>query len=144
MVYASAADGDPLMLAVERLTKGPEMALPAGFGIHDKEGVRRERIRVRWWRAGASTWDDIAMSVFNPAELPRSPLPDGLMQASYCPDQKPVFFGHYWLVGEPELQAQNALCLDYSAGLDGPLVTYRHESGSCCISLDNLVIHPMR
>jgi hypothetical protein len=36
-------------------------------------------------------------------------------------DAKPVFFGHYWLPGPPELELPNALCLDFSAGKDGPL-----------------------
>jgi hypothetical protein len=141
LVYRSADDADPLMTAVERLTKGPELALPLGCGVHDQEGVRRERVRVRWWQSGAQTWRDISMSVFNPDELPTQDLPDGLAQNCYGPTEKPVFFGHYWLDGAPRMQAPNALCLDYSAGLNGPLVTYRMTSGVAGLDLSNLVVH---
>jgi hypothetical protein len=43
--------------------------------------------------------------------------------------------------GEPELQSANALCLDYSAGTDGPLVTYKHIAGSGELSLEQVTIH---
>jgi hypothetical protein len=43
--------------------------------------------------------------------------------------------------GEPELQSANALCLDYSAGTVGPIVTYSHVAGSRDLSLKSVVIH---
>ena len=74
-------------------------------------------------------------------QLPDVPLPDDLFAKIYPAGDKPVFFGHYWMLGEPDLQSTKALCLDYSAGTDGPLVTYRHISGSKEISLKNVEIH---
>jgi hypothetical protein len=43
--------------------------------------------------------------------------------------------------GEPKLQSANAMCLDYSAGTDGPLVTYTHVAGSQELSLASVAIH---
>lgn len=120
--------------AVERVTKGPELALPEGYVVHDKEGTRRTRVRAKWWEK-ARTWHDIAMSVDNPDELPVGPARlDGL--TLYPETADPVFFGHYWLKGAPVLQSSNALCLDYSAGLDGPLLVYHFDGGP--LSLDNI------
>jgi hypothetical protein len=42
---------------------------------------------------------------------------------------KPVFFGHYWMTGQPSPQSPTAVCVDYSAGKGGPLVAYRWDAG---------------
>jgi len=39
----------------------------------------------------------------------------------------PLFFGHYWLVGDIKLQSPLCACVDYSAGKGGPLVAYRFD-----------------
>ena len=39
----------------------------------------------------------------------------------------PVFIGHYWMSGKPELQSPKVACVDYSAAKDGPLVAYRWD-----------------
>ena len=49
-------------------------------------------------------------------------LPD--RRFSYS-DRKPVFFGQYWLSGEPRVECSVAVCLDYSIAKDGALVAYR-------------------
>ena len=64
-----------------------------------------------------------------------------LTMAIYPDGDLPVFFGHYWMSGAPEIQSANALCLDYSAGTDGPLVTYSHFSGSRDLNLENVEVH---
>lgn len=140
LVYRSHRH-DPFGRAVERLTKGPGAALPAGYVATDSEGVSRQHVRTCWWKPKALTWADAAMSVVNVDELPSCPPPLDVLHAFYPPDQKPVFFGHYWLEGAPALQAENVLCLDYSAGLHGPLVTYRHRRGDTAIDLANLTVH---
>ena len=43
---------------------------------------------------------------------------------------KPVFFGHYWLHGEPVIQRNNVCCLDYSIGKKDKLVAYRFDGES--------------
>jgi len=131
---------DPLHNMVETITKGPEASLPEGRGFIDKDGNYRKAVRVKWWNADGRSWADIAMSVPHPADLPDGDLPAHVSATAYPESAKPVLFGHYWMTGTPVLQAKTALCLDYSAGKDGPLVSYRMEAGQA-LSLDNLVIH---
>jgi hypothetical protein len=42
--------------AVEALIKGIEVPLPTGHSFQDKDGIQRERVRVRWWDAEATTY----------------------------------------------------------------------------------------
>lgn len=137
-----AADrNDPLHGIVEITTKGPEAELPDGHVFTDKDGTRRGEIRLQWWNAGAASWRDIAMSVPDLNQLPRSALPANILKSVYPASARPVFFGHYWLSGAPRLQAANALCLDYSAGGDGPLVSYRMTPGDGALTLAGLAVH---
>ena len=132
---ARAADkADPLFELVDVTTKGPEAPLPVGYTFSDKDGTERNHVRVKWWQSGARTWDALAMSVPDPTELPINPIPASVSDMTYPKTAKPVFFGHYWLTGEPVLQAANALCLDYSAGKDGPLIAYRMEGEDQALS----------
>ena len=54
----------------------------------------------------------------------------------YQPANKPVFFGHYWMTGKPDLQQGNVCCVDYSAGKGGNLVCYSHENPKDCGKLN--------
>lgn len=123
--FIRAADpSSTLFDLVEITTKGPDVPLPEGHYFTDKDGTTRKDIRLKWWNTQGSCWSDVAMSVPDPTVLPNSPLPPEVTAMSYPSNDKPVFFGHYWLTGIPVLQAPNALCLDYSAGRDGPLTSY--------------------
>jgi len=141
-LQAAARKGDALFDFVETTAKGPEVRLPEGYSFTDKGGVKRKDIRVKWWNADATTWREIATSVPDLSELPESSLPSDVSASVYPHTAKPVFFGHYWLTGRPELQAPKALCLDYSAGTDGPLVAYRLDAMASQIDLANLLPHP--
>lgn len=133
--------GDPLNRAAEVLTKGPELPLPEGAFFTDKDGHARHEVRVKWWAQGTGTWRDLVLSVPDMDALPPGgPAPD-LPRPIYPTTAPPVFFGHYWLRGQPVMQAANAICLDYSAGLDGPLVSYRVETGDAGLSLDRISLH---
>ena len=136
----SAVKGDPLYHLVEITTKGPEQCLPKGFTITDKDGTIRKEIRVKWWHENPTSWADIAISVPDPSQLPTTDLQAEARTLAYSSSAKPVLFGHYWLEGPPILQASNALCLDYSAGKEGPLVSYRLEGKGEALSLDNVVV----
>jgi hypothetical protein len=140
-IVDASRKGQPLFDFLETTTKGPEVALPDGYSFTDKGGAIRRHVRVKWWTGEATTWRDIAMSVPNASDLPSDPLPADIANMAYPSDAKPVFFGHYWLRGEPVLQAANALCLDYSAGLDGPLVAYRFEAGDEVLDLGRVIGH---
>jgi diadenosine tetraphosphatase ApaH/serine/threonine PP2A family protein phosphatase len=113
--------------AVECVTKGIEIPLPAGHAFQDKDGHVRTRVRVRWWDEGATTYrTGVMLSPEELEALPDRPIPEYAQVASVS---TPVFFGHYWLTGTPSLQSLRAACLDYSAGNGGPLVGYRFDSG---------------
>lgn len=134
--FFSAADkGADIFHLVETTTKGPELALPEGYSITDKDGTVRHDIRLQWWKQKGARWSDIAISVPDLSELPQTAVPDAVLATSYDPAAKPVFCGHYWLSGTPVLQAPNVLCLDYSAGRDGPLLSYSWEPGSGLLGL---------
>lgn len=135
---------DDLFHLVEQITKGPEYRLPDGQFFSDKDGARRDHVRTQWWSADARTWRDIAISVPALDDFADSPLPEAIKAETYPARERPVFFGHYWLSGRPVLQALNALCLDYSAGTDGPLVTYELRPGDTMLSLDQIRVHSVR
>lgn len=130
---------DPLNDLVEITTKGPEFILPKGEGFTDPDGIHRDRIRLKWWNRAPSAWIDLAASVHDESCLPQSPLPDDVPDYTYPVSEKPVFFGHYWFRGTPVLQSANTLCLDYSAGLSGPLLAYRHSGAAEPIDLAKIV-----
>lgn len=109
--------------ALQNLTSGLEAALPPGIAFFDKHGQERDRIRIGWWLERAGTWREIARSVPDVGALPETPLPERLLGFRYG-DKVPVFFGHYWMSGQPVVEADYALCLDYSAGSRGPLLAY--------------------
>jgi hypothetical protein len=137
-----SADPDhPLYRAVEVLAKGPEALLPDGTTFTDKDGHARPEIRMAWWKMDARTWQDIAICVPDPErQLPAGALTADIGFEPYPADAKPVFFGHYWLSGEIVLQAPNALCLDYSAGKEGPLIAYTFENGAKGLDLGNVTV----
>lgn len=122
-------DANPsLFKAVEVLTKGIEIALPTPHTFIDKDGIVRTRVRARWWDAEATTYKQISrMSDKERQALPDIDVPP---HARLLPSvEKPIFFGHYWMTGAPQLQSPTAVCVDYSAGNGGPLVAYRWDVG---------------
>jgi len=137
MVQATQEPGDlterdnavpSVFKAVEALTKGIEIPLPEGHFFMDKDGHKRQRVRVKWWDEQATTYRAAAM--LSPAEssaFPDTPIPE---HARISLKEKPVFFAHYWLTGMPTIQTRRSACLDYSAGKGGPLVAYCFDGES--------------
>jgi Calcineurin-like phosphoesterase len=138
-LISAGREGHVLYEALDILLKGPDISLPDGSVFTDKDGHVRRQIRVNWWKTDAEGWKDIAMSVPIPDQLPAGPLPDDLPRFGYPGKAPPVVFGHYWPTGTPVLQAGNVLCLDYSAGSDGPLLGYRLTPEAEHFELDNIV-----
>ncbi|MBD3626115.1 MAG: metallophosphoesterase [Rhodobacteraceae bacterium] len=139
---AGRDETDEMFMLAEQITKGPEQRLPDGWSFTDKDGSTRDHVRLQWWNATARTWRDIAISVPSLEDLPDEDLPETLSAQTYPAAAPPVFFGHYWLSGAPVLQAPNALCLDYSAGKDGPLVSYELSDPAGPLSRDRIRVHP--
>lgn len=115
--------------AVETVAKGIEASLPNGVTFKDAQGVERNRARVRWWTGPGDSWEKSTLLYGgDPGSLPDTKPPARLWPA--LPEDKPIFFGHYWLKGRPEIQAPNIACVDYSAGKGGDLVAYRWRGES--------------
>jgi len=123
----------------ENLLKGVELPLPDGESFLDKDDHPRYEMRIKWWK--------------NPEQTPAQDYGFGADLGEYdgvvahemfdngwhYADQKPVFFGHYWLSGSIELQSEYVCCLDYSIGKKDRLVAYRHNGESSL--LENNMMH---
>ena len=124
-LLAASQVGSAEFKAIEITLKGHETKLPNDYHFFDKDGHRRTMVRTAWWRNPAvSTYqhyflEPIAALASRPVDV--AALPD----ASYYQEETPVFFGHYWLNGEPQLLTPHAVCLDYSVAKGGELVAYR-------------------
>lgn len=127
---------------IERVLKGPELSLPDGESFEDKDGTRRTGVRARWWdlRPGL-TFGEITMPSGMACDLPLTE--DGIASLpNYGLNEPPVFFGHYWMPPEtPKApRAANRACLDFGAGLTGPLVAYRWN-GERELNTKNFICH---
>lgn len=125
-------EGDDLHKAVEIITKGKEAKLPQGIYFYDKDGHRRDSIRLSWYlptenqtyRKYALQSDTIDCDQPLKLDEPDS-VPSSL---GYPKTEPPVFVGHYWLSSvTPELLAPNVACLDYSVAKDGFLCAYQWD-----------------
>ena len=127
--------------AVETLLKGPEIALPAGAILRDKDGNERDRIRVKWWLGMGERCRDMALVGIDDLEsIPEEAVPEPDAWEA-IPVEYPTFFGHYWRSpGETVgLYAPTVACLDFSAVKGGPLVAYRWNRGDTCLHDDRFV-----
>jgi hypothetical protein len=102
----------------------PEM--PEALFFTDKDGTKRTEIRIKWWE------DPFEMTYKSISVEPIENLPEQPIELSelnsldfYRNHDKKVFFGHYWLKGEPTFYKENICCLDYSVAKGGKLVAYR-------------------
>lgn len=125
-LHAAFTKGTPEWNAMEGLTKGHEIRLPAGHFFTDHSGAQRRDVRTRWWHAQPRSYRDVAIV----GDDQEHQVPDHPLPAEYITrpvDGAPVFIGHYWLEGQPQLQSPNVACVDYSAAHEGPLVAYRWD-----------------
>lgn len=123
---ATEAQNLSVFSAVETLTKGIEIPLPAPHAFHDKDGIERRRVRIRWWDPDATDYPRAALLDSKQAEvLPRMPIPP--QARVHVPCSKPLFFGHYWLHGQPGPLGPHVACVDFSVGKGGKLAAYRFD-----------------
>lgn len=126
LIYESVKKGTTLHEAIEQTLKGKEMKLPEGLSFADKDGTIRTEVRIKWWE-DPSVMTYKSMSVEFLDTLPEEPIELSQLKSLdfYKADDKKVFFGHYWLKGDPILHRENICCLDYSIAKNGKLVAYR-------------------
>lgn len=126
LIYRSVKKGTELYEAIDETLKGKEIKMPDGLSFTDKDGINRNKIRIKWWENPASsTYKSI--SVISKHDLPERQinLSELKFLDHYGTDDKIVFFGHYWLEGELDFHRDNICCLDYSVAKGGKLVAYR-------------------
>lgn len=133
----------PTGIAVERVLKGPEAALPDNVTVVDKEGHVRRRVRIRWFESPAGqmlgTYCFPGMS-----RLDEVPVPENAQPCPYPSDAVPLFIGHYWLKNDQDpLLLPNLACLDLSVAKGGELCGYRFNGESHLLA-DSLVRIPAR
>ncbi|MBN2755882.1 MAG: metallophosphoesterase, partial [Bacteroidales bacterium] len=115
--------------AVEIVLKGQEINLPSRHYLADKEGVKRNEIRVKWWiKPENLTYKEI--SIIQDESLPILFVDNNELSkiSAYNKNDVPVFFGHYWMTGNPEIIQDNICCVDYSVAKHGKLVAYRYNN----------------
>ena len=97
--------------------------MPNGLEWADKDGIVRNTMRFNWMIFKKDvTYKNCALSIPDHVELPDQVIEN--CPALYNGD-KPVFFGHYWMSGVPQIQTTKLACMDYSVAKGGDLVAYR-------------------
>jgi len=125
LIYQSVKLGTPLNDAIEITLKGKEIKIPEGLFFTDKDGTKRNEIRIKWWEDPTKmTYKSISVKASK--ELPEEPIKLSELKYLnfYSSKDKMVFFGHYWLEGPPAMYKNNVCCLDYSVAKEGKLVAY--------------------
>ena len=126
LIYQSVKKGSELNEAIDQTLKGKEVKIPEGIFFIDKDGTKRTEIRIKWWE-DPSVMTYKSISVLPIENLPEQPIASSELKSFdfYRDNDKNVFFGHYWLKGEPAINKENICCLDYSIAKGGKLVAYQ-------------------
>jgi hypothetical protein len=111
----------------ENLLKGVELPLPNGNSFKDKDGHTRNEMRVKWWKNPEVTPVEEYGFGADLSEYEGTTVYKMFENKWHYSDDKPVFFGHYWLGGSIDLQTEYVCCLDYSIGKKDRLAAYRYE-----------------
>ncbi|MCE2711747.1 MAG: metallophosphoesterase [Cryomorphaceae bacterium] len=129
-IVRSTQEENELFTAVDQTLKGVELKLPEGCKFKDHEHNIREEIRIKWWENPAN-FNYRTYSLGPAHSLPETAIDLNKCTISgYGQSEKPVFFGHYWFQGLPQLIKPNVCCVDYSVANKGVLVAYRHDGES--------------
>ena len=131
-----------LIINLNILLKGFEVLLPEKFQYKDNEGNERKESRLKWWNSSSGKkFGDVFASL--PEKLMNIDISELFFDFTdfYYLEDKPVFFGHYWLKPrEFGLTSSNTCCLDFSIVKGGFLASYRF-SGESQLNPKNLVKH---
>ena len=139
LIYQSVKIGTQLNEAIDQTLKGKELKMPAGLSFTDKDGTKREEIRIKWWEDPSQmTYKSISVEEIENLTEKSVDLSELKSSDYYSSTDKKVFFGHYWLKGNPSLYKDNICCLDYSVARGGKLVAYR-LNGETILVKGNLI-----
>lgn len=121
-LFDSFRKGHDTREAVDITIRGCEIELPDGLTFIDGDGAPRDKSRVRWWTDAPSSKlrDLIVDEIDTDVEIDIAEHFIETIDAG----QKPVFFGHYWMKGEPRLMGEKAACLDFSVAAGGDMCCY--------------------
>lgn len=128
LIYQSVIEGTPIYEAVDLTLKGKEIEMPNQLFYIDKEQIERKKIRIKWWEDPSNlTYKSISVEQID--NLPDLPVYLSVLESFeyYKESDEKVFFGHYWLNGEPSILKENVCCLDFSIAKEGKLVAYRFD-----------------
>lgn len=135
----SEEDSEPYQ-ALERVLKGVEAPLPDGIHLVDKEGHQRKNVRVQWWQSDLSFQPIHHIARASKSDLIHIPEDTLAGEIAFnLNHEKPIFVGHYWLNGTPELLSHQVVCVDYSAAKDGFLTAYQFDTQNPTLSANNFV-----
>jgi hypothetical protein len=127
LLIAGHKPGTTSFAQFDNLLKGHEIELPDGGSYEDAYGIVRRRMRTRWWLNEPTSYRHFALGPPRVlATLPDTPVSENDL-VGYPGDAPPVFVGHYWQTGIPQLMAPNVACVDYSMGRGEKLVGYRWD-----------------
>ncbi len=134
----------PEYLSIETILKGKEAALPDEQELKGSDGVLRKNFRLKWWMSKSEmqqqkSLKNIAFFSGPSPQITRDK--DWVHQLKYryqkepgYSSAKPLFFGHYWLEGKPEIITDKLACVDYSVSNEGKLAAYRWSGEQKLIS----------
>ncbi len=139
-LFEATEPGSPVFRAIERVMKGPEIHLPTGRFMVDKEGVRRPTTRIRWFESpDLHNCASYSIPALQDPDLSGISVPESVQPSIYDATNPPVFVGHYWMPDAlPAPLASNVACVDYSVAKDGMLAAYRHH-GESVLRAENFV-----
>jgi len=129
-------ENSTLFKSVEMTCKGEEAELPNNESFLDKDGNERHHIRIKWW-LDPTKFNLKELSILEDIKISKNKKLEKV-NPFYGENEVPVFFGHYWLKGEPNLYRNNICCLDYSVAKKGFLCAYRFN-GESRLENSNLV-----
>jgi Calcineurin-like phosphoesterase len=140
---AATTIGNPVFDAIECVLKGPELKLPDGLSVLDKDGATRTRTRIRWFEPpGTTSWGEYCLPAKSLPQLQDIAVPEDCPCVPYAKSDPPVFIGHYWLPDPaPRPLTANVACVDYSVARGGMLCAYRSH-GERVLSAEHFVTVP--
>lgn len=128
LIVESVKLGSEFNDAIDQTLKGKELKMPDGRSFYDKDGAKREYIRIKWWENPAEmTYQSISVEKHDDLPDEAIDVNSTKLKDYYKEDGKAVFFGHYWLKDKPFLYKNNICCLDYSVANKGYLAAYRFD-----------------